>query len=449
VLKTRGKNVIGGSVNLYGTIVLEVTKTGSETFLAGIIRAVEDAQAKKPRLQILADRLVGYFVPFILFLASVTAAGYLLRGGGVNAALMAGVSVLVIACPCSLGLATPLAVLVFTTMASSRGILIKNGEVIENMSRVTHAVFDKTGTLTEGRPSLKEVILLDGSVDREYICSMAASMENLSEHSLGRAIITASGSPFLPVRHFRAIPGRGVTGTIGTADIFIGNRTFMEENEIGMSGPYGSVEALSRPYEKAGDTVICMGWDGQARALFVVADCLRPEAADSVGILLSLGMKVSLASGDTGTTVKAVASAAGIPHAASGMSPEKKRTFIRELQKKNIRVMMAGDGINDAPALTESAVGIAMGRGTDIAMESADAVLVRNDLMLIPYFVRLSRHAYHIIRQNIFWAFFYNIVALPLAVSGMLHPIVAAGAMAASSLFVVVNSLRIRREVKS
>lgn len=449
VLKTTGSSVIGGSINLYGTFVFEVTNTGKDTFLAGVIRSVEDAQAKKPRLQILADRVVGYFVPFILVLACMTTAGHLLTGSPANSALMAGISVLVIACPCSLGLATPLAVLVYTTMASSRGILVKDGEVIEKSASVTHIIFDKTGTLTEGRPSLREVVSLDPTLDTTYLCRLAASIENLSEHSLGRAITAASDDMFLPVKDFRAVPGRGVSGLIGDRVIFIGNRTFMQDGGIIGNDPVTRVDEMSLSFEKAGNTVIFMGWDGKVRALFIIADLIRQEAADTVTALRSLGLETELASGDNRATTEAVAAAAGIPHAHPEMSPDNKRHLIRELQAAGKRVMMIGDGINDAPALTESAIGIAMGRGTDIAMESADAVLMRGDLSLLPYFMRLSRRAYAVIRQNIFWAFIYNIVALPLAVSGMLHPIVAAGAMAASSLFVVTNSLRIRKGVKT
>ena len=449
VFKTTGSDVIGGAINLFGAFIFEVTRTGKDTFLAAIMRSVEDAQAKKPRLQILADRIVGYFVPFILVLSGTTTAAYLLKGSPANTALMAGISVLVIACPCSLGLATPLAVLVFTTMASARGILVKGGEVIEKTSKIDHVILDKTGTLTEGRPSLREVISDDRMFGKEYLYSMAASIENLSEHSIGRAITAASGGSFLPVRDFRAVPGRGVGGNIGDAAVVLGSRAFMQENRIALPDPVADFEKISQSYEKAGDTVIFMGWEGKVRALFVITDRLRPETTATVRELLDLGREVSLASGDNRATTEAVATAAGISSSAPEMSPLEKRELIRGLQEKGKKVMMIGDGINDAPALTEATVGIAMGKGTDIAMESADAVLVRNDLTLIPYVIRLAGRAYAVIKQNIFWAFFYNIVALPLAVTGVLHPIMAAGAMAASSLFVVTNSLRIRKGADS
>ena len=445
VRKTVGSEVIGGSVNLFGTFIFEVTRTGKETILAGIIRAVEDAQAGKPRLQILADRIVGYFVPAILITSVLTTTGYILRGASLNDALMTGVSVLVIACPCSLGLATPLAVLVFTTLASSRGILIKGGEVIENTSRLDHVVFDKTGTITEGKPSLKETILLDQSMDRQYLLRIAASLENLSEHSIGRSVVGAWNGDLLPVCDFRATPGRGIEGTADNKAIVIGNKAFMKDHALIAPDHTVPIGALTFPYEQAGGTVIYMGWDNILRAIFVVSDCLREESANTVKEILLQGKRVTVISGDNRITTAAIASAACIDDVVSEMSPEGKRDYIRGLQQSGSRILMVGDGMNDAPALTEAFVGVAMGKGTDIAMESADAVLVRSDLAAIPYFLDLSLRAYRVIRQNIFWAFFYNIVAIPLAISGVLHPIIAAGAMAASSLFVVLNSLRIKK----
>jgi len=445
VLKTARSAVIGGAINLFGTLIFEVTRTGKDTFLAAIMRSVEDAQAKKPRLQILADRIVGYFVPVILLLSGTTTAVYLLMGSPANTALMAGISVLVIACPCSLGLATPLAVLVFTTTASARGIFVKSGEVIEKTSRIGHVIFDKTGTLTEGRPSLREVISTDRTFGKEHMCRMAASVENLSEHSIGRAITAGFDGPLLSVQSFRAVPGRGVEGIIGDTAVVLGNRSYMQDNRIALPDPLSDFHEMIRSYETAEDTVVFMGWEGKVRALFIISDRLRQESAVAIRELLALGRTVSLASGDNRATTEAVAAAAGIPTAAPEMSPLEKRELIQVLQEDGKKVMMIGDGINDAPALTEATVGIAMGKGTDIAMESADAVLVRNDLTLIPYVIRLAGRAYAVIKQNIFWAFIYNIIALPLAVSGVLHPIMAAGAMAASSLFVVTNSLRIRK----
>lgn len=442
--KRAGHEVIGGSMNLYGTLVFRATKTGKETVLSNIIKAVEDAQARKPRIQTVADRVVGIFVPVILIIALFTVMAYMLKGASTQHALMTGISVIVIACPCSLGLATPIAVLIFTGMASSKGILIRGGEVIENVVKADHVIFDKTGTITIGRPVLKEIIIFDQDVDREYVLSLAASMERLSEHSIGRAIAeSAKGIDLFNVSGFNALPGKGIEGIIGSRKIFIGSRGLMDESGCSCDSVQSLID-VSLQFEKNGDTVIYIGWDKRVRALFVIADVIRDEAIEVVDELKKAKTAVSIVSGDNRITTGSIASVIGIDHVIAEASPVAKKEIIAGMQDKGHKIIMVGDGINDAPALTEALVGIAMGRGTDIAMESADAVLVRNDLKLIPYFMNLSKKTFSIIRQNIFWAFFYNIIAIPLAVSGVLHPIIAAGAMALSSLFVVVNSLRIR-----
>jgi Cu2+-exporting ATPase len=444
VLKKEGSDVIGGSMNLYGTLIFRVTKKGKETVLSNIIKAVEDAQARKPQIQTVVDRVVGIFVPAILMIAFFTVAAYMLKGASTQHALMAGISVIVIACPCSLGLATPLAVLIFTTMASSKGILIKGGEVIENTSRADYVIFDKTGTITLGRPVLKEIMVFDPDADREYILSLAASIERLSEHSIGHAITeSAKGLALFNVSDFKALPGKGIEGIIGSKKIFIGNRGLMDESNCS-SDSVQSLSDISLQFEKNGDTVIYMGWDRKVRALFVISDVIREGAIEVVNELKKAKIAVLIVSGDNRITTNFIASMVGIDHTIAEASPIAKKDLVSDMQSKGHKIIMIGDGINDAPALTEAMVGVAMGRGTDIAMESADAVLVRNDLRLIPYFMSLSKKTFHIIKQNIFWAFFYNIIAIPLAVSGVLHPIIAAGAMAASSLFVVGNSLRIK-----
>ncbi|MFA5352780.1 MAG: heavy metal translocating P-type ATPase [Thermodesulfovibrionales bacterium] len=439
--KQAGSAVIGGSINLYGRIIFRITRTGKETVLSQIIQAVEDAQTRRPRIQRVADRVVGVFVPAILVITLATVLFHILKGGSLSSALMAGVSVLVIACPCSLGLATPLAVLVFTTMASSKGVLIRGGEVIENVSRISKVVFDKTGTITLGKPVLKELLVFGEGMKRDDLLVVAASLERLSGHSIGHAITEAAGNaPLLEVEGFRAVPGRGIEGTVQGERIFIGNRGHMEEKGVPLPS-----EGITRDLEGEGNTVVFMGREGEAQAAFVIADVIREEASEATGELKGMGISLSMASGDNRTTTQTMASLAGIDESVAEASPVMKRELIRSLQEKGQRVMMVGDGINDAPALTEASVGVAMGRGTDIAMESADAVLVRSDLTILPSFIRMAGRTYRIIKQNIFWAFFYNVVAIPLAVSGLLHPIIAAAAMASSSLFVVLNSLRIRR----
>ncbi|HMK61295.1 MAG TPA: heavy metal translocating P-type ATPase [Dissulfurispiraceae bacterium] len=447
--KKAGDEVIGGSVNLHGSLIFRVKRTGSETLLSGIIRAVEEAQAGKPRIQGIADTVVGYFVPFIIIIATGTILYYLMSGNSLQVALMTGISVLVIACPCSLGLATPLAVLLCTTAASAKGLLMRSGEVIENMSKVNHIVFDKTGTITRGKPELKEIILLDNSCDKDNVLALAAAIENKSEHSLSSAIVKAAN--VLPnyydqihVEEFKAIPGEGVEAFADGRKVVIGNWNLM--HKAGMILSPGTAENSDiKCFESSGDTVIYMGWSGFVRAALIVSDMPREEASGVVSRLQSAGYSVSIASGDNKFTTEAVASVVGISHIVSEASPLYKKEIIAKMQASGNSIMLIGDGINDAPALTEALVGVAMGKGTDIAMESADAVLVRNDLKIIPSCLQLSKKSFFIIRQNIFWAFFYNICAIPLAIAGLLHPIMAAAAMAASSLFVVSNSLRIRK----
>lgn len=447
VPKAEGSPVIGGSMNLYGAFIFSVTRTGKETVLAGIIRAVEDAQAEKPHIQNVADRIVGYFVPAILILAAATVAGYILMGAPLHQALMTGVSVLVIACPCSLGLATPIAVLIFTGRASARGVLIRSGDVIEETAEVTDIVFDKTGTITTGRPRLREIVMVDAGEGKEEILASATAIESLSEHSIGHAIVDAARGldrHSLPqVSDFLAVPGRGVRGVIDRKGWVIGNLSMMSENGISVSPKNASKAAM---FESEGDTVVYAGSDGTLKAMLVISDMVRDEARRVVDEIKGLGISVSIVSGDNTRTTSTIASNVGVLDAKAEATPAQKREIVASMQNNGVRVMMIGDGINDAPALTQSSVGVAMGRGTDIAMESADAVLVRNDLGLLPFMIRLSRKTYGIIKQNIFWAFFYNIVAIPLAVAGQLHPIVAAGAMAASSLAVVGNSLRIKKK---
>jgi len=447
VSKKQGSEVIGGTMNLYGSFIFEVTRTGKDTVLSGIIRAVEDAQARKPKIQVLADRVVSVFVPVILIIALSTVIFYLLKGSSSHFALMTGISVLVIACPCSLGLATPIAVLIFTTKASSRGILIRGGEVVDNASRITNVIFDKTGTITVGMPVLKKTIVFENSMDEEELLSIAALIEEMSEHSIGHAIVDAAKkisnlkSQISNVSGFKTVTGRGVVGIIANKKILIGNMTFMNENHIQM--PTFGEDILK--FYKDGDTIVYVGWDGALKGLFIISDVVRDEAHGVVHELKNMGINVSIISGDNKTTTFSIAASVGIDSVLSEATPGKKKEAIEDIQQKGNKVMMIGDGINDAPALTEAVVGMAMGQGTDIAMESADMVLARNDLRLIPYFIRLSKKTYSVIKQNIFWAFFYNLLAIPLAVLGVLHPIIAAGAMAASSLIVVGNSLRIRR----
>ncbi|MFL5261217.1 MAG: heavy metal translocating P-type ATPase [Anaeromyxobacteraceae bacterium] len=444
VAKAPGAAVIGGTMNLHGAFTFEVTRTGAGTVLAGIVRAVEDAQAQKPRVQAIADRVVGVFVPAILVLALGTLAWHLSRGAPLSQAIMTGVSVVVIACPCSLGLATPIAVLLATGAATAKGLLVKGGDVFEHAARATHVVLDKTGTLTRGRPVLREVVPLDAAMGRDEAVALAAAVERRSEHSLGRAVVEAArflAGPDRAVAGFRAIPGQGVVGEVEGARVAVGNRALLAAEGVAVGK-----EAIraAEPFEAAGDTVVHLAVGGRLAALLVVADVMRDEAFEAVEALRALGLELAIVSGDGRLTTAAVAKRAGIARAVAEASPVAKERELARLQAGGARVLMVGDGVNDAPALTRAAVGVAMGRGADVTMESADAVLVRDDLRLVAGLVRLARRTDRVIRQNVFWAFVYNLVAVPLAVLGVLHPIVAAAAMASSSLFVVANSLRVR-----
>jgi Cu2+-exporting ATPase len=449
VAKAPGAAVIGGTVNQHGALAIRVTRVGKETVLAGIVRAVEEAQVAKPRIQAVADRVVGVFVPVMLALAAGTVAFWLSRGAPLEHALMTGISVVVIACPCALGLATPIAVIVATGVATSRGLLLKGGDVLERAARATDVLLDKTGTVTRGRPALSGVAALDPALGRDGALALAAAVEARSEHHVGRAIVEAGRAldalPEVEVSGFRAIPGRGVVATVAAAAtslaVVVGNRALLAAHGVAVPP---EADARARALEARGETVVFLARDGALAALLSVADVVREEAAAAVAALRALGLRVSIASGDTAVTTGAVAAGLGV-EAVAEATPVEKRGAVARLQAAGRRVLFAGDGVNDAPALAQAEVGAAMGRGTDVSIESADVVLVREDLRLLPELIALSRRAHAVIRQNVFWAFFYNAVAIPLAMAGVLHPIVAAAAMAASSLFVVGNSMRLRR----
>jgi P-type Cu2+ transporter len=445
VAKAPGAVVIGGTVNQHGALLVEVTRVGKDTVLAGIARAVEDAQAQKPRIQAVADRVVGWFVPVMLALAVGTTLFWLARGVPGERALMIGISVVVIACPCALGLATPIAVLVATGLAGARGILVKGGDVLEHAAGATDVLLDKTGTVTRGRPALSAVIPVAPGLTRDAALALAAAAERRSEHHVGRAVAEAARDlpPGLDpeATAFAAVPGRGVVATVHGAEVLVGNRALLAERGVAL--PAGAA-AEAAALEARGETAAFLARGGAVAAVLGVADPVRVEAAAAVAALRGLGLRVAIVSGDARRTTEAVAAGLGID-ALAECAPQGKRAEVARLQAAGRRVLFAGDGINDAPALTQADVGTAMGRGTDVTLDSADAVLVRDDLALLPDLVRLSRKAYAVIRQNVFWAFFYNAVAIPLAMAGVLHPIVAAAAMAASSLFVVGNSARLRR----
>lgn len=440
--KQGGAEVFSGTVNLYGTFVFKVIRTGGDTVLARIIKAVEDAQSRRAPVQALADRVVALFVPAVLILSLATAGFWLFRGAPLSLAVMNAVSVLVIACPCALGLATPLAILIGTTFGASQGILIKGGDVIERTKNINTVVFDKTGTITEGKPTLVEYRGV-GRPDAAAL-GLAASLERFSEHSIGKAVGAAEGTyAYEEVSSFSALPGKGVRGVINGREALIGSREFIEAEGIGRSLD-ASALAFAEAHEARGATVVYLSFGGELGGMFAVSDAPRREAAQAIAELKRRGHDVVMITGDAIATAEAVAKIVGLEQVHAKRSPLDKAEDIRAMRAGGHRSIMVGDGINDAPALVEAEVGIAMGRATDIALESADMVLMRSDLMLVPKAIRLAKKTFSIIKQNLFWAFFYNAVAIPLAVAGVLHPIMAAGAMALSSLTVVGNSLRAR-----
>ncbi|OIP30019.1 MAG: hypothetical protein AUK47_26125 [Deltaproteobacteria bacterium CG2_30_63_29] len=470
-----GAEVIGGSLNMVGVIEVEVSVVLADSKVSRIAKAVEEAQLHKPRLQRAADALVGVFVPAVLTLSVLTAVTLVALGEGPGEALLRAISVLVISCPCALGLATPLAVMVFSTRATAGGVLVRSGETIDALARVNRIVFDKTGTLTEGRPELLEV-LADDSPASDAALSMAASLEVDSEHSIGRALVRGAREralPLWPHGGLKVAAGRGVEATVerddGTFEVRVGSRGFVTEDaRATRNDPHGSKpdphgskpdphgskpdprestldpdwDQRAKVYEAGGDSVVWVAWGGRCRAGFVLRDTVRAEAPTALKALRARA-QLEVLSGDDPATTQAVAARLGLSEATGGASPLDKAQRVRALQASGCSVMMVGDGINDAPALSEAAVGVSMGRGTEIAMETADVVIVRDDLSRLEELMRLASETRSVIWQNLFWALFYNVVAIPLAVVGILHPIVAAGAMAASSLLVVLNSLRI------
>ncbi len=429
VAKYAGAAVMAGTINLHGHFVFRVTGTGEETVLARIIKAVEDAQARRAPIQKFADKIVSWFVPAVLLLAC-SAFFYTYSANGFEQAIIRAVSVLVVACPCALGLATPLAILVGTGIGAGKGILFKGGDVLEQASSVDTLVLDKTGTLTTGRMTLTAVEALSKSRDKKQCTLIAASLESLSEHSVGKAISRAIETEKLfSVTNFKAHPGLGIEGDVNGVWYKIGSSRFLGIPEVA----------------DGGSTIVFLADSNEVLAKFEVADSLRKEAVQMVESLYKRSMTLYMVSGDQQAAVAAMAEKAGIKQYQAGTMPTEKAAFIENLQKHGATVAMVGDGINDAPALTAAQVGIGVATGTDIAMESADIVLMREDLRLIPAALLLAKQTFTTIRLNLFWALGYNIIALPLAFQGLLHPIICAGAMALSSLCVVGNSLLLKR----
>jgi Cu+-exporting ATPase len=464
VKKKSGDAVIGATINQQGILRVQATKVGKDTFLAQVIKMVEEAQGSRVPIQEFADRITSYFVPTILGIAALTFAGWLVFPeffhsivawashvipwvqpgvGALSLAIFAGVAVLVIACPCALGLATPTALMVGSGIGAENGILIRSGEAIQLMREVRTIVFDKTGTITKGKPDVTDIEPAEHWTAQEVL-KIAGSLEASSEHPLAQAISQRMQQEALTVQeaeNFEAVPGRGIKGTVNRHEVLVGNRTLMHNARIDFAS---FNETLNRLEEEA-KTVILVAQDGIMAGVMAVADTLKEDSRRAVQQLKQMGMEAVMISGDNERTAHAIAHKVGITRVLANVLPDDKAKEIQRLQREVGLVAMVGDGINDAPALAQADVGIAIGTGTDIAIESSDITLVQGNLSAVVAAVRLSRATFRKIKQNLFWAFFYNLVAIPIAILGLLHPAIAEMAMAFSSINVVTNSLRLRK----
>ncbi|WP_329018394.1 heavy metal translocating P-type ATPase [Micromonospora rifamycinica] len=438
-----GDVVAGATVNAGGRLVVTATRVGADTQLVQMARLVEAAQTGKAAVQRLADRISGVFVPVVIALAAGTLGWWLGAGAGPTAAFTAAVAVLIIACPCALGLATPTALLVGTGRGAQLGILIKGPEVLESTRQVDTVVLDKTGTVTTGRMTLVDVRPAEGQ-DRAELLRLTGAVEAGSEHPIARAVAAgaAEAGELPPVTRFAATEGLGVTGTVDGHDLVVGRPRLLRER--GLDVPEEVVRAVTEA-EAAGRTAVVAGWAGRARGVLAVADVVRSTSRAAIGALRDLGLTPVLLTGDNATVARAVAAEVGIDRVTAEVLPADKVDVVRQLQAQGRTVAMVGDGINDAAALAQADLGLAMGTGTDVAIEASDLTLVRGDLVAAVDAIRLSRRTLAVIRGNLFWAFAYNVAALPLAAAGLLNPMIAGAAMAFSSVFVVANSLRLRR----
>lgn len=451
VSKSVGDEVIGASLNKTGSFILKATKIGKDTALSQIIQLVEQAQGSKAPIAKLADKVSGVFVPIVIVLALVSGlAWYFLGQESWVFALTITISVLVIACPCALGLATPTAIMVGTGKGAENGILLKSGEALEEANHVNMVVFDKTGTITNGTPVVTDVVTAENT-DADALIRLAASLEVASEHPLGEAIVAKAkeqGAAFDEVTNFEAIPGFGIKGHVGETLVFLGNEKWMRENGL------ANVEMNDKAnhFAEQGKTPLYIGYNDAVQGLIVVADTVKESSARAIQTLHEMGIQVAMMTGDHERTAQAIAAEVGIDRVFSEVLPQDKANYVSKLQEEGYIVAMVGDGINDAPALAQAQVGIAIGTGTDVAIESADAVLMKSDLMDVPAMLKLSRATIRNIKENLFWAFAYNIIGIPFAM-GVLHlfggpllnPMIAGAAMSFSSVSVVLNALRLKR----
>jgi Cu+-exporting ATPase len=439
--KKVGDQVIGATINKFGSFKFKATKIGKDTVLSQIIRLVEDAQGSKAPVQKLADKISGIFVPAVLVIALVTFLIFYSMGD-FNTGLINAVAILVIACPCALGLATPTAIMVGTGKGAENGILIKSGEHLENAHKMDTIIFDKTGTITKGEPDVTDIEALSGFSEDELL-RIAGSVEKTSEHPLGQAIVGYAENQLVMLKEaesFAAVPGKGLKARFEEKDVLIGNRKLMNESSVDISGVEDKISSL----EKQGKTAMLVAVDGTLAGIIAVADQIKETSLQAIKKLQSMGLQVYMITGDNERTAKAIASQVGIDNILADVLPEHKALKVEELKAAGKHVGMVGDGINDAPALAAADVGFAIGTGTDVAMEAADITLMRGDLSGVVTAIRLSHKTMKTIKQNLFWAFFYNTIGIPFAALGFLNPMIAGAAMAFSSVSVVTNSLRLR-----
>ena len=461
-------DVFGATININGAVHVQATKVGQDTVLAQIVKMVAEAQVKKAPIQKLADKISGIFVPIVLGIAVVTAIAWYVATGNITQSIIPAVAVLVIACPCSLGLATPTAIMVGTGLGAKRGILIKNGEALEKGEKIDVVMFDKTGTLTEGKPKVTDIVPISvisssssrlslsetnvlseqsesKDLDRDNILQLAGSIEKLSEHPLALAIVNAAKDRNLTLREvykFENLEGRGIKGHIGSDALLIGSPRLMKEVGISTQNLQQKIEEL----ENQAKTVIAVSKNDKVIGIIAIADTLKEDAKEAVSKLRLAGIETSMVTGDNKRTADAIAKQLDIEKVFAEVLPQDKAEKVKLLQKEGMKVAFVGDGINDAPALVQADLGIAIGTGTDIAIEAGNIVLVKGHPLKVVEALALARITFRTIKQNMFWAFFYNVAALPFAAFGLLNPMIAAGAMAFSSVSVVGNSLRIKRK---
>lgn len=442
-----GDTVIGGTINQNGVIYADVIAVGQETALYRMVQMVEEAQGSKAPIERLVDQVSAVFVPIVIVIAAATFLGWGTVGDDWLKGMVAAVAVLVIACPCALGLATPTAIMVGTGMGAERGILIKNAEVLERIRRLDAVVLDKTGTLTEGRPEVVATVPL-GSLDERQFLALLAAAESPSQHPLSRAIVDAASEAGIAVgtpEWFESITARGVEATVAGRQVLAGNIQLMQERGIAIDQ---RVEERLAAMEEAGETVILVACDGRLEGLVGIADAIKPSTPRAVAALKALGLRVIMATGDNERAARAVASAAGIDEVLATATPETKLEKIRALQSEGLSVAMVGDGVNDAPALAQADIGIAMSTGSDVAIEAGDITLLHGDVSKIAEAFMMGRSTLATIKQNLVWAFGYNVLAIPVAAAGLLNPIIAGAAMAFSSVSVMANSMRLRTKAR-